>query len=126
MVSTITSVAAAQGPVGSFEVMVKVTVPADISAADGVYTAVAEVASLKVPVPGVDQVNEVAEPEIEPASVNVVVDAQIVTSAPAFATAIGLIVNTIASVAALHGPAGSFVVKVKVTEPAEISAADGV
>ena len=49
-----------------------------------------------------------------------------VSSAPALTVAAGLIVKTISSFRAPHGPLGSFVVNVNVTEPAAISAADGV
>ena len=77
--------------------IVKVTVPAKISAAEVVYTAVADVASLKVPVPEVVQVNELAPPPIAPANV-FVSELQIVASAPALAVALGLtvIVNVFA------------------------------
>jgi hypothetical protein len=50
----------------------------------------------------------------------------IVASAPALTVAAGLIFNTIASETAGQGPAGLFVVMVSVTDPAVISAADGV
>jgi hypothetical protein len=66
MVSTIASFTEGQGPAGSFVVSVRVTLPAVISAADGVYIAVKEVISLKVPVPDVDQVDEVALPPLVP------------------------------------------------------------
>ena len=62
MVSTITSVAAGQGPAGSLVVMVKDTVPEVMSAAEGVYTAFTSVALLNVPVPDVVQVEAVALP----------------------------------------------------------------
>jgi hypothetical protein len=55
-----------------------------------------------------------------------VLPAQIVAAEPAETVAAGLIVKTNELVAAPHGPAGSFVVKVNVTEPAAISAAEGV
>jgi uncharacterized protein with FMN-binding domain len=119
------STAALQGPVGSFVVNVRVTVPAVISAADGVYTAVADVALLNDPVPDVVQDKLVALPPIEPARVWVEV-LQIVASLPAFAVAVGLIVNIIESLTKPQGPSGSLVVNVRVTEPALISFADGV
>ena len=62
IVSTIASDTAEQGPAGLSVVMVKVTVPTVISVAEGVYVAVKEVASLKVPVPDVVHVEEVALP----------------------------------------------------------------
>ena len=69
MVSCIASVAAGQGPDGSFEVSVSVTLPEEISAADGVYVELVSVALLKVPVPEVVHIDEVALPLREPASV---------------------------------------------------------
>jgi hypothetical protein len=125
IVRTIWSVTEGQGPAGSFVVNVIVTDPAVISAADGVYTAVSDVALLNVPVPEVVHVELVAPPPIEPAIVNVVPE-QMVASIPAFAVAGLLIVNTIASETAGHGPVGSLVVNVRVTDPAVTSAADGV
>ncbi|HEX5001193.1 MAG TPA: hypothetical protein VFW78_01750, partial [Bacteroidia bacterium] len=62
MVSTILSEAAVHAPAGSSVVMVSVTTPAVISAAEGVYVAFTMVASSKVPVPDVVQVEEVALP----------------------------------------------------------------
>ena len=50
----------------------------------------------------------------------------IVWSPPAPTVAAGYIVTTIASFTAGHGPAGSFVVRVRVTVPAVMSAALGV
>ena len=47
-------------------------------------------------------------------------------STPALAVNEGLIVIVMSSLAAVHGPAGSFVVKVKVTVAADISEALGV
>jgi hypothetical protein len=55
-----------------------------------------------------------------------VVPAQIVALIPAFTVAAGLIVNSIASVAMEHGPAGSFEVIVNVTVPVVISLSEGV
>ena len=49
-----------------------------------------------------------------------------VVAGPALAVAPGLIVNSMLSVAAVQGPAGSFVVNVNVTEPALMSEAEGV
>ena len=84
-----------------------------------------DVASLNVPVPDVVQVEEVALPPRVPDKVCVEPE-QMVASMPALTVAAGLIVNTIASLAAGQGPEGSFVVMVNVTEPAVISAAEGV
>lgn len=69
MVITIVLVTNGHGPAGSLVVNVKVTVPAAMSAPEGVYTAVADVAKLNVPVPEVDHNNVVALPPIEPANV---------------------------------------------------------
>ena len=63
----------------------------------------------KVPVPLVAQVAEVAEPPNTPNVVKVP-SAQIVASTPALTVATGLMVKTIASFTAGHGPAGSLVV----------------
>ena len=49
-----------------------------------------------------------------------------VAFAPATTVGAGLMVNVIVAVTAGQGPAGSFVVIVRVTVPAAISAADGV
>ena len=55
-----------QGPAGSFVVIVSVTLPAVISAAEGVYVAFCKVALSNDPVPLVDHVDDVAPPPIEP------------------------------------------------------------
>ena len=68
----------------------------------------------------------VAAPPIAPARATTGLLAHTVWSAPAFTVATGLIVITIASFTAPHGPAGSSVVSVKVTLPAVISPAVGV
>jgi hypothetical protein len=62
MVNTIELVAEGQGPEGSLVVIVKVTEPAKLSAADGVYTGFNIEELLKVPVPLVVQAYEVAGP----------------------------------------------------------------
>ncbi len=82
-------------------------------------------ASLKVPVPEVDQVEDVALPPRLPAKV-MVDPAQTAASTPALTVAIGLIVMIIASLTAVHIPAGSSVVMVKVAVPAVMSAGEGV
>ena len=66
MVNTIASETAVHVPAGSSVVMVSVTTPEVISAAEGVYVAVKEVASSKVPLPEVVQVDEVALPPRDP------------------------------------------------------------
>ena len=120
MVNTIKSETAVHGPTGSSVVMVRVTEPAVISVAEGVYVADSSVVSLKVPVPEVVHAEEVALPPLVPASVYVL-PWQIAASAPAFAVAALLIVSTIVSDAAGQGPVGSFVVMARVTEPAVMS-----
>ena len=71
-----------------------------------------------------DQEELDAPPPIDPANV-CVLPSQIVTSAPALVVGSRLIVSTILSVAANHGPAGLSVVKVKVTVPMDSSASVG-
>jgi hypothetical protein len=86
---------ASQGPAGSFVLNVRVTEPAAISAAVGVYVAVSELLlGLKVPAPPL-HVPEDAEPLTEPARVTPALDAQTVWSIPALATAAGFIVMTV-------------------------------
>ncbi len=106
-------------------VMVNVTEPEVMSAADGVYVAVIDVTSKNVPVPEVVHVDDVALPPRVPASVCVLPE-QIVASLPAVVMATDCITSNIASLTGPHGPAGSFVVSVKVTFPAVISAVEGV
>src|SRR5687767_3872091 len=119
MVIVTLSLAAAQGPL---VVSVNVTVPADISAALGVYTAFNVVLfGLSVPVPPL-HVPPVAPPPTAPASV-IELPAHIVESGPAVTVAAGLIVITTSSVNVEHGP---LVVNVRVTVPAVTSAALGV
>ena len=125
MVNNKASLAAGQGPEGSLDVNVIVTEPAVISADEGVYTAVSDVALSKVPVPDVVHVDETALPPIVPDN-EFVFPEHMTTSAPAFAVAARLMFNTMASLAAGQGPAGSFDVIVNVTLPAVISAAEGV
>lgn len=125
IVNTIESVAEVHVPAGSSVVNVSVTEPAVISAAEGVYIAVAEFALLNEPDPEVVQVKLVALPPIEPARVYVPV-LHIDASLPAFAVAVGLKDNIIESLTEPQGPFGSLVVNVRVTEPALISFADGV
>ena len=80
------SVRAEHGPAGSLVVSVIVTVPAVISAAEGVYAAVRTVALLNVPVPDVDQVDDVAPPPIIPFK-EYVLPEHIVASEPALTVA---------------------------------------
>ena len=125
IVITTLSDAAGHAPAGSLVVSVSVTVPAATSAADGVYTAFSVLAfGANVPLPPL-HVTVIAAPPIVPANVTVL-PAHIVCAGPASTVATGSSVITTLSETAGHGPAGSFVVKVNVTEPAVISAALGV
>jgi hypothetical protein len=112
-------------PTGSFVVRVSVTIPEAISFDEGVYLAEDNEASSNVPLPDVVHVKEDAPPPTLPAKVYDVPE-QITASAEAFAIAAGSIVNTIAFHVSEHGPAGSFVVKVRITLPAVKSADEGV
>jgi len=124
MVNTIDAFTLPHGPAGSLVVYVMVTEPPAMSAADAVYIA-AVVLLLNVPVPLVLQVADVAPPPIDPAIV-AVLPAQIVWLPPALTVATGFMVNTIDAFTLPHGPAGSLVVYVMVTEPAAMSATVGV
>ena len=123
--STMASLVAGHVPTGSFVVIVSVTVPAITSGAEGVYPAVSKVASSNVPVPDVVHKDDVALPPLVPDNVCVFPE-QIFASDPALTVAAWFIVKTITSFTAGHGPTGLFVVIVKLTEPAVMSAADGV
>ena len=122
MDSTSASLTAPHMVGGLFVVRVRVTLPADLSAALGVYVVLRADALAKVPVPDVDQVDDVADPPLVPET-DATSPEQIVISVPAFTVAAGLIVTVIASLTALHGPLGSFVVSVRITLPADLSAA---
>ncbi len=73
MVRTIASFTPTHGPT---DVMVSVTFPAAISAAEGVYVAFTRAALSNVPVPEVDQIDEVALPPNEPDKVCVLPEQQ--------------------------------------------------
>jgi hypothetical protein len=75
-VTTIASLTAGQGPPGSLDVMVKVTDPELLSDALGVYVVLRADAFAKVPVPDVDQVEEVAAPLRVPVTDTVVTEEQ--------------------------------------------------
>ena len=101
-------------------------VSAAISDGDGVYVAFgAEGLGAYDPLPPLHEPDEAAPPS-KPWSWTCGLEAHTVTSAPAFTVAARSIVIRIASLTALHGPAGSLVVKVSVTPPAVISFALGV
>jgi len=125
MVRVMLSLTASQGPAGSFVVRVSVTDPAEISAADGVYTGFSNVALLNVPVPEVDHVDEVALPPLVPFNVYVLPE-QIAAFVPALTVAAAFMVSIIVSPAAVQTPGGSSVVIISLTEPEVMSDADGV
>ena len=81
--------------------------------------------SLKVPLPEVDQVAEVAPPPNEPDKICVDPE-QMAMSLPAFTTGTAFMVSVRVSIVAVQNPGGSLVVNVNNTEPAVISADDGV
>jgi hypothetical protein len=119
------SLAEPHGPAGSFVVSVSVTPPAASSAAVGVYVAVSvEAFGLYVPAPPL-QVPVAAPPPTMPASCTAGADVHTVTSLPAFAVAMGLMLMRTSSLATAHGPPVAFVVSVSVTPPAAISAGVG-
>ena len=78
----ISSNEASHGPTGSSVVNVNITDPSAMSAVLGVYVAFCKLASSKDPVPFVVQVDVLAEPPIEPASVITSLE-HICTSGPA-------------------------------------------
>jgi hypothetical protein len=126
IVSFIASLTAPHGPAGSFVVSVSVTLPAAISAADGVYVAFkVEALGLNVPAPPLHAALEAAPPTT-PASCTAGDVEHTTWSRPAFTVAAGWIVILIWSLTWPHGPPVAFVVSVSVTEPAAISAALGV
>jgi hypothetical protein len=92
-VTTTCAVAALQGATWPVEVSVSVTVPAEVSAPDGLYVAPSAVAlGANVPVPEDVQVPPVAPPPTVPPNVAVALSEHIVWLAPAIAVAAGAIV----------------------------------
>ena len=87
--------------------------------------ALTRLALLKVPVPEVVHVDETALPPRVALNVYVFPE-QMVALLPAFTVAKAFIVSTIPSLAALQDPVGLSVVSVSVTDPEEISDAEGV
>lgn len=129
MVNVTRLVAAAQLAAWPVVVRVRVTVPALISAAEGVYTALSVFAlGLYVPVPP-DQVPPVAF-VTEPARVIAGLVEQTVCAGPALATGAALMVTSLSDVTAEH-PVGASVVRRSVTAVVELAVcvnvtADGV
>src|SRR5690606_30140442 len=126
IVISTSSLTAGHMPAGSSVVSVNVTVPAAMSAAPGVYVASGSFTSLNVPSPAVLHVTFAALPPKLPPRGSVTPPAQIICGAPASTVAGSSIMITTLSLAAGQGPAGSLVVKVNVTVPANMSAAPGV
>src|SRR5580765_3986125 len=121
-----TSLTAPQGPAGSFVVIVRVTPPADISVAVGMWVAWrVEALGLNVPAPPLHMPLE-APPPTAPASCTAGDDVHTLRSAPATTVAAGRIVIFIWSLTWPQGPLTAPLVSVSVTEPAAISAAVGV
>ena len=121
------AVAAAQGASWPVELNVSVTVPAEQSAADGLYVAFSVVVSgANVPLPEEVHAPAVAPPPTVPLKPAVALAQQIVWLPPALAVAAGLMVTTTCAAAALQAAFWPVVVSVSVTEPALISAGDGV
>src|SRR4030095_6502747 len=120
-VITTVDVTAGHGPGGSLVVRVRVTVPLRTL---GVYVEISEFGFENVPL-GAVQVPVVAPPPTEPLKL-IVPPAHTGCGLPALAVATGLIVIVTVDNTAGHGPVGSSVVKVNVTNPAATSAALGV
>jgi len=105
--------------------IVRVTVPAAISAALGVYVVVSAETFANVPVPEVLQVELEAPPPLV-AETETTLPAHISWSAPALTVGTGDIVSIIASERSGQGPDGLLVARVNVTLPDDISAALGI
>src|SRR5512146_65908 len=113
IVTTSESDTAGHGPAGSSVLNVKVTLPAAMSAAEGLYVALSVVAfGVKTPVPLLLHVPVPAPPPITPANTTAGLLEHTLWSGPAFTVAAGLIVTTSDSVATEQGPLGSFVASV--------------
>jgi hypothetical protein len=126
MVTVTCAVATAQAATWPVEVSVSVTVPAAISAADGLYVAPSVVAfGANAPVPEDVQRPPVAPPPTVPPKPAVALLEQIVWLPPALAVATRPIVMVMESLTAPQGPSGLLDVKVTVALPAAISAAVG-
>ena len=125
MLMTRSSVVMPQTPDGSSVERVIVTDPFVISFALGVYDVIALAALSKVPVPKLDQVEDVAVPPIV-AEISTACPAQISWSTPASAVGTSTNVNVAISKLGLQGPIGSSVVRIKSTFPAIKSAVLGV
>jgi hypothetical protein len=120
------AVAALQGATWPVVVSVSVTVPAEVSAPDGLYAAFSAVAlGTKVPVPEDVQRPPVAPPPTVPPSGVVALDEQIVWLGPTLAVLALAIVIVIGALTATQAPGGSSVVSVTVAVPALISVAVG-
>ena len=126
MVTTRFVEVALQGDSCPVVVSVSVTVPADLSASDGLYVAFSVVASgVSVPVPEEVQVPPVAPPLTAPPRPAVLWLAQIVWLPPVLATAALCTVTTTCAVCAVQVDRSPVEVSVSVTVPAVASAAVG-
>jgi len=94
------------GEHGPEALRVSVTVPEEISAAEGVYVAVSNAALSNVPVPEVVHTEEVALPPIEPES-RYVLPEQMIASAPPFTVPADCDVTVAFAVIAAHAEAVS-------------------
>jgi hypothetical protein len=109
IVSVILSVTDEQAPVGSSVVIYRTTLPAAISAAEGVYTAFKVPAPAKDPVPPEVQVKLVALPPIESPVIVYVSPAQIAASGPASTSGATSTVTAAESMLIAHPPAAAIV-----------------
>src|ERR1035441_5489826 len=124
MVTTTCAVAGPQGESWPVVLSVRVTVPALVSAADGLYVAFSVVAfGAKLPVPEDDQVPLVAPPPTVPPRAAVALPAQMVWLTPALAVGDGLMVTTTGAVTGPQGESWPVVLTVRVPVPAVVSAA---
>ena len=105
--------------------IVRIALPAVISAREGVYIAVRRFSLLNVPPEMEDHVILDVLPPIIPSMIYVSFS-QMVVSEPALTVGTGFIVIVILSVMLVHGPSGLSVVIVRLTLPAVMSAPEGV
>lgn len=115
MVTIMSSLTGRHGPTGSSLVMVSVTVPAAISAAEGVYIGDKDKVLLKVPVPEVDHTDDEALPLLIPVKATKY-PWQITISGPALTIAGTSIVKIIFAEALVQGPPASGSVDVRVNK----------
>src|SRR5436190_2451604 len=113
------SFTAPHGPAGSFVVSVSVTLPAAMSAPEGVYVALsAETLGLNTPPAPPLHVAPVALPPRPPASAIGEITAHVTWSGPAFTVAAGLMKMSMRSLIWGHGPPLAALVSVSARLPA--------